>query len=298
MRKEKKSGKVTVNCLQCDIEFETYRCWVKRGHGKFCSKKCEGRWRSEHIRGKDHPLWSRVTCNCEQCGKEIEVSLYKTKDGRKLFCSRVCLNQWRSENLIGEKGANWKGGDVKATCSQCNVEFDMPRRRVRTDRGNFCSRDCYIQWQSENVPSGEESPYWDRVNCSCEQCGKEFAVKVSVKANRKGRFCSLDCKAQWQSENNIGEKAPGWQGGLSFEPYTPEFNKILKSYIRKRDNHTCALCGKRAKSVHHIDYNKQESSPENLITLCRKCHTRTNHNRRFWRTILAPVARRREGLEQ
>ena len=29
-------------------------------------------------------------------------------------------------------------------------------------------------------------------------------------------------------------------------------------------------------SVHHVDYNKQNSVPDNLISLCRGCHIKTN----------------------
>lgn len=32
----------------------------------------------------------------------------------------------------------------------------------------------------------------------------------------------------------------------------------------------------------HIDYNKKNCNPKNLITLCRKCHSKTNSNRDYW----------------
>ena len=35
-------------------------------------------------------------------------------------------------------------------------------------------------------------------------------------------------------------------------------------------------------SVHHIDYNKQNCNENNLITLCLKCHLKTNIDRNFW----------------
>jgi len=291
---KKTSSKVKTTCQQCGKEFEIWPCRIRAGRDKFCSKVCEGRWRSEHIRGKNHHAYNRVPRTCEQCGKTFEVAPNVVERGGGRFCSRDCQNRRRSENLIGEKSANWKGGDARVVCSQCGIEFDVPRRNVKTDRGNFCSKDCYVQWQAENVPSGKDSPYWERVTCSCEVCGKEFEKKPSVIADGKGRFCSKECYSIWESKSFQGSSNPNWRGGKSFEPYSPEFNKRLKSYIRKRDNHKCALCSKRAKSVHHIDYCKENCDPENLITICRKCHGKTNANRRFWRTILAPVARRRE----
>jgi hypothetical protein len=76
------------------------------------------------------------------------------------------------------------------------------------------------------------------------------------------------------------EKNPMWKGGKSFEIYGIEFNKELKTNIRKRDNFSCRICSKNGFITHHIDYNKKNNKPENLITLCRNCHAKTNHNNR------------------
>lgn len=84
------------------------------------------------------------------------------------------------------------------------------------------------------------------------------------------------------------EKHPNWQGGLSFEPYGIEFNNKFKRAIRKRDNQVCMLCGihreklKKALDVHHINYDKKLTIPQNCISLCRKCHIKTNQNRKHW----------------
>ena len=84
----------------------------------------------------------------------------------------------------------------------------------------------------------------------------------------------------------IGENANNWKGGVTFEPYGREFNRLLKERIYKRDNYTCQnpdceIPGKRL-NVHHIDYNKQNNSELNLITLCCKCHCAANWNRENW----------------
>ncbi len=88
---------------------------------------------------------------------------------------------------------------------------------------------------------------------------------------------------------NAGENGGNWQGGISFEPYSPEFNSLLRRKIRKRDNYTCQLCEskktKRALSIHHIDYDKQNSHPTNLISLCINCHMKTNGNRKKWTAL-------------
>lgn len=79
-----------------------------------------------------------------------------------------------------------------------------------------------------------------------------------------------------------------WQGGISFVPYTQEFNRQLKALIRMRDAYTCQLCGMpecenlRKLPIHHIDYNKSNSMPANLIALCDSCNAKVNFNRDYW----------------
>jgi len=55
----------------------------------------------------------------------------------------------------------------------------------------------------------------------------------------------------------------------------------VREYVLYRDNYTCQLCGKKntVLEVHHIGYWKQDRTnrPGNLITLCTKCHSPSNH---------------------
>ncbi len=84
------------------------------------------------------------------------------------------------------------------------------------------------------------------------------------------------------SESHKGEKSFLWKGGISFYPYPINWNNTLKRAIRERDNYICQLCSQYGNYIHHIDYNKLNCNPTNLITLCQKCHSKTNGNRNFW----------------
>lgn len=85
-----------------------------------------------------------------------------------------------------------------------------------------------------------------------------------------------------------GSKNPAWKDGKSFEPYSPEFNEQLKELIRQRDNYQCQKCGCpeieniEKLSIHHIDYDKKNCLPSNLIALCRRCNIKVNINREYW----------------
>ncbi|MEK6918317.1 MAG: NUMOD3 domain-containing DNA-binding protein [Nanoarchaeota archaeon] len=92
------------------------------------------------------------------------------------------------------------------------------------------------------------------------------------------------------------EKNPSWKGGISFEPYTSEWNDILKKSIRQRDNNTCQICFNKGKDVHHIDYNKKNCNQENLITLCQRCHSKTGTNREKWKKFFEELLKRKKQL--
>ena len=111
--------------------------------------------------------------------------------------------------------------------------------------------------------------------------GKHRSEKTrkKISKNRKGQHTSS------ATEFKKGHKI-NWKGGISFEPYSTDWNESLRRTIRERDHYTCQLCGKpqgdRVHSVHHIDYNKKNCDPDNLITLCGGCNTRVNFNRDYW----------------
>lgn len=88
-----------------------------------------------------------------------------------------------------------------------------------------------------------------------------------------------------------GEKNHFWRGGVSFEVYGVDWTEDLRESIRKRDSYVCQICGihqdelggyQRKLDVHHIDYDKRNLNPINLIILCRHCHNKTNFNRKYW----------------
>lgn len=102
---------------------------------------------------------------------------------------------------------------------------------------------------------------------------------------------SISKKVLWQTPKYrsklSGENANAWLGGISFDPYSPEFNNFLKLQIKIRDNFTCQKCGNIHKlGVHHIDYNKKNNNPKNIVTLCNNCNSEVNFNRPFWESYL------------
>jgi len=111
-------------------------------------------------------------------------------------------------------------------------------------------------------------------------------VKERLRQFHLGKHHSKEAK-QKMSISNKREKHPNWQGGISFLPYSVEFTKELKQFIKDRDGNECQnpYCDYKSKilAVHHINYNKQDCSQFNLITLCTSCNSKANFNKREWK---------------
>ena len=117
----------------------------------------------------------------------------------------------------------------------------------------------------------------------------ETRIKIGV--GNSGRIVSVETRKKIHNRmvgNWSGSKNPKWAGGVWDEPYPQEFNERLKEQIRKRDSYRCQECFRHQSelstklSIHHIDYNKSNSTPQNLISLCNACHLKTNYQRENW----------------
>ena len=56
-----------------------------------------------------------------------------------------------------------------------------------------------------------------------------------------------------------------------------------------RDGYKCQLCKApqieftEKLCIHHIDYNKMNTTQRNNISLCRKCNSKVNSKRKYWK---------------
>lgn len=93
---------------------------------------------------------------------------------------------------------------------------------------------------------------------------------------------------------NMGINSSQWKGGIAAEPYCDVWlDKEFKESIKERDNYECQnpdCWGTSGELVpHHIDYDKKNCHPNNLITLCRSCNTRSNVDRGFWKQLYTEI---------
>ncbi|MBC8458288.1 MAG: hypothetical protein H8D67_09870 [Deltaproteobacteria bacterium] len=81
-----------------------------------------------------------------------------------------------------------------------------------------------------------------------------------------------------------GNKNPAWKGGIANWDYCSDWKSRSKA-IKDRDQWTCQLCKDCRKRwnhnlhVHHIDEDKTNNHPTNLISLCDQCHKPIHGNK-------------------
>jgi len=157
-------------------------------------------------------------------------------------------------------------------------------RLVRWNKSKW----CWSVYLSGHNRRGKPNP------CSEETRRKmSEALMGKYRLPREMRVCKCKCGQTFECKTNSnrkyiqghytlrGENHPRWINGLKRE-YPIEFNSQLKQTIRKRDCHICQLCwesekqNRRKLDVHHIDHNKDNCHPSNLISLCSSCNLRVN----------------------
>lgn len=222
----------------------------------FCGRKCYSEFK----------LGLREKITCEICGKSFTG---KQRFPRRVYCSKKCFSLGLSKRYTKKN---------HTSCKQCGKGFDY----TPSAKMIFCSIKCRAEYYT-----GKHLKEGVNTIVRCKFCDKEITIRTTrlKRVYKNGIFCSKQCSGKYRK----GILNPAWLGGSSFYPYPLIFNKELKSKIRERDNYKCLLCGVpeieicKKLDIHHIDYNKNNCEESNLISLCYKCHLKTNRNRTYWK---------------
>lgn len=222
---------------------------------------------------------NQVPVTCAICGTEWTVKASRASQNSAITCSRECLSQLQSRNRIRHFGTE---ETRVATCATCGKAFERKPSQLAKYGQSFCSRTCANV--GREVPNHKlRTGQW----LLCEMCGK--AIWRTAATTSSHNYCSLPCANSHNRDvrssikpNMQGAKHPHWQGGRSFLPYAPGWSKRIKMAIKERDGFQCRVCDLAPEDlgrlvIHHIDHQKTNHHPSNLITLCRSCHSRVHH---------------------
>lgn len=185
--------------------------------------------------------------------------------------------------------SRWKNGVYKNNANLISIQHKKGQRTESYRKTSEALKQYFLNPENRIRLQKENNPNWKgKISQICEICGKSFKVHPCHIEKGNGRYCSTECQGIWQARTFSGENSWNWRGGSIV--YPKEFNKTFKKLIRIRDSFACRLCGKketnRAHDVHHINYIKKDTTPYNCITLCINCHRKTNHNRKYWKTVI------------
>ncbi len=159
---------------------------------------------------------------------------------------------------------------LRKKCKWCGTRLVLQQKI-------YCSKKCYgLSYR------GEKNPRY--------RLGKKHTFKTRNKMHESGlkrKPPTIETRKKL-SEGKKGKKNHFWQGGTGiYTKYGSDFSYSLKQAIRERDK-CCQICdcteqkSKRELAVHHIDYDKQKNSHENLVALCFSCHNLTGLVRVYW----------------
>ncbi len=146
-------------------------------------------------------------------------------------------------------------------CDYCRRSFKRKKSQIKKARKHYCSNQCrYLARKKGNI-------------FDCFVCSKKTfkSLKYIRLSKSKKFFCSRQCSTRYLNLRQREEKNPNWKGGQS------SYKKILPRYVSKSQCFFCNVRDQRILIVHHVDKNRDNNSPNNLVWLCQNCHFLVHH---------------------
>ncbi len=199
--------------------------------------------------------------------------------------SKEYINNRQKLDYICPKGhkhsiswSNWKQGNRCAICAK-NVKFSLTFVKEQFNKEGYTLL-------SDNYINQKQKLYY--------RCKFEHEHSITFSDWYNGGYRCPTCYAIKIS----GSGNPSWKGGISLEPYCDAWkDKEYKQDLRDRDGNRCLnpYCYGTDKvlAIHHVDYNKKNCHPSNLITVCNSCNKRANFDRAWHKSWYQAILRQR-----
>lgn len=157
-------------------------------------------------------------------------------------------------------------------CKHCNQEFNFTRLTDKANHGKHCDYNPKKKESYKKMAEANRKRYdydlgeYKKFDVKCNSCNSRFLVNEREKCfpSKTRYFCSRSCA------NSIGGKAKAEKYGVI------GYITIAERFYKKQ----CAVCGiDDILDVHHIDENRENCHPSNLIFLCPNDHYRLHRNK-------------------
>jgi hypothetical protein len=244
-----------IECPSCKQLFNPGKSLLKRDEWKkeYCSYDCYKQGQDDHI-----------LKTCKKCGKPFYIH-EKYINAKNVYCSKLCRETELRKQTCKKCGKQFNYKNFVPLCPDC-YDYKFVTKCHNCGKNIKKNRKYVVNSKNYNILS-------EKIRFGKKRLAHRFIESEMI-------YCSTKCA--------IEKERPYYYKGIGDEVYPLEFNDKLKDRIKKRDKDQCQLCGaKWGLVVHHIDYNKENSSPLNLITLCLSCHAKTNFKRKWWVNIFS-----------
>jgi len=260
-------------CSKDHIHNINYNNWASGYRCPYCANK---------LACKDNCLATKYS--------NLSRELHLTKNGN-LNAEHILPGSKKKIWWVCSKGHEWQatpnnrtnGTSCPHCCGKSKPSFDFVKSELAREGYKLLDK-VY-----------KNSTYKLNVICSKgHKCGFNWERWVIGRRCRKcayNRFIGKGNPNYGNGDKIKGPANPAWKGGISCEPYCDVWlDKRYKESIKIRDNYRCQnpYCfkkkGNAAKlTIHHVNYNKKDCRPRNLITICRSCNGMANKDR-SWHT--------------
>lgn len=289
------SGKAMPTMEQIRASFE------KEGYTLLSKEYLNNKTKLDYICNKGHKncsswgSWKRGH-RCPYCAGLVRFTLEQVGESFAkedyILLSKEYINSRTKLNYICSKGheysIDWNHWQQGQRCPYCAglVKLNLDQIKKYFEKENY----TLLSTEYKNAfaileyvcPKGHISSIrWNdwQQGYRCRKCA---GIKQSIK------------------QSGIGNHM--WKGGISCEPYCPIWSdKEYKNDIKERDDHRCLnpCCSKIDKRlhIHHINYNKKDCAPSNLITLCGSCNSKANKDREWHQAWYKAIMYRRYKYE-
>lgn len=279
--------KLTIGFVRSGFEKESYILLTKEYKNNY--QKLEYICPKGHKHSISWNNWKKGS-RCSYCAGQGKPSIEFiksdfTKEGYELLTIEYKNSKQKLEYVCSGRHKHsitwnsWKKGN---RCSYCYGNIKLIIEFVRSE----FEKEGYQLLTTEYVNNRQKLDYI---------CSKGHKHNINWGDWQSGYRCPY---CYWI--NNTSSNNPNWKGGIACEPYCEVWlDKKYKEAIKARDNHQCQnldcwgnskrLCG------HHIDYNKKNCDPFNVITICNSCNSRANADREYWTKFYQLIMNKKYG---